>query len=120
MWPHRSLIDKGILSPGHSDCPVCTPNPWVGIYGLVTRKTSGGAQLSPEEAITPMEAIRAYTIDGAKSAWEEDIKGSIEEGKVADLIVVDSDPLTIENEDLKNVGTVLTMVGGNIRHNLIE
>jgi predicted amidohydrolase YtcJ len=120
MWPHRTLIDRGIPSPGHSDCPVCTANPWVGIYGLVTRKTSGGVQLSPLEAITPIEAIRAYTIDGAYSAWEEGIKGSVEEGKLADIIVVDRDPLTIEIDDLKNVRTLLTMVGGNILHNVIK
>jgi len=120
MWPHRTLIDRGIPSPGHSDCPVCTANPWVGIYGLVTRKTSGGVQLSPLEVITPMEAIRAYTIDGAYSAWEEGIKGSVEEGKLADLIVVDRDPLTIEIDDLKNVRTLLTMVGGNILYNVIK
>ena len=76
--------------------------------------------LSPEEAITPLEAIRAYTIDGAYSAWEENIKGSIEAGKLADLIVVDRDPLTIANIDLKNVRTILTMVGGKIRYNIME
>ncbi len=119
MWPHRTLIDRGIPSPGHSDCPVCTPNPWVGIYGLVTRKTSDGALLSPEEAITPMEAIRAYTIDGAYSAWEEGIKGSIEEGKLADLGVVDRDPLTVDPEELKDVKTLLTMVDGEILHNTL-
>jgi predicted amidohydrolase YtcJ len=120
MWPHRTLIDRGIPAPAHSDCPVCTANPWVGIYGLVTRKTSGGVQLSPEEAITPMEAIKAYTIDGAYSAWEEGIKGSIEPGKLADLIIVDRDPLTIGGDDLKNVQTLLTMVDGEILHDTLN
>ena len=82
--------------------------------------TSGGVQLSPEEAISPMEAIRAYTIDGAYSAWEENIKGSVEEGKLADLIVVDRNPLTISSEDLKNVKTLFTMVDGKIIHNMLE
>ena len=67
-----------------------------------------------------MEAIRAYTIDGAYSAWEEGIKGSVEERKLADIIVVDRDPLTIEIDDLKNVRTLLTMVDGNIIHNVIK
>ena len=111
---------RGIPSPGHSDCPVCTSNLWVGIYGLVTRKTSGGAQLSPKEAITPMEAIRAYTIAGAYSAWEEGIKGSVEEGKLVDIVVVDRDPLTIDSDDLKNVRTLLTVVDGKILHNVIK
>ena len=61
-----------------------------------------------------MEAIRAYTIDGAFAAWEEDIKGSIEPGKLADLVVLDRDPLTISPDDLKDVETVMTVIDGNI------
>jgi len=114
MWPHRTLIDRGIPAPAHSDCPACTPNPWVGIYGLVTRKTSNGDTLYAGEGITPIEAIRAYTIDGAYSAWEEGIKGSIEPGKLADLIVVDRDPLTIPHEELKDIQVDITIIDGKI------
>ena len=114
MWPHRTLIDRGIPAPAHSDCPVCSPNPWLGIYGLVTRKTSSGDTLYAGEGITPMEAIKAYTVDGAYSAWEEDIKGSIEPGKLADLVVVDRDPLTIPRDDLKEIETIMTIVDGKI------
>jgi len=114
MWPHRTLIDTGIPAPGHSDCPVCSPNPWLGIYGMVTRKSGGGNVLYAGERVVPLEAIRAYTIDGAYSAWEEGIKGSIEPGKLADLVVVDRNPLAIPPEDLKNIRTEMTMVGGKI------
>jgi len=117
MWPHRTLIDQGIPAPAHSDCPVCSPNPWLGIFGLVTRKSSGGQVLYADEGITPLEAIKAYTIDGAYSAWEEETKGSIEPGKIADLIVVDRDPMTIPHEDLKDVKTVMTVVDGKILYN---
>jgi predicted amidohydrolase YtcJ len=117
MWPHRTLIDQGIPAPAHSDCPVCSPNPWLGIYGLVTRKSSGGEVLYANEGITPLEAIKAYTIDGAYSAWEEETKGSIEPGKIADLIVVDRDPMTIPHEELKDVKTVMTVVDGKILYN---
>jgi hypothetical protein len=86
----------------------------VGIYGLVTRKTSSGDILYKGERITPLEAIKAYTIDGAYSAWEEDYKGTIETGKLADLIVVDRDPLKIDPDDLKNVEIILTMIDGKI------
>lgn len=116
MWPHRTLIDEGIPAPGHSDCPVCSPNPWLGIYGLVTRKTSGGEVLYAGEGITPMKAIRAYTVLGAFAAWEEGIKRSIEPGKLADLVVIDRNPLTIPNDDLKNVETVMTIVDGKIAY----
>lgn len=63
-----------------------------------------------------MEAIRAYTIDGAFAAWEEDVKGSIEPGKLADLVVVDRDPLTIHKDDLKNVKTLITIIDGKIAY----
>ena len=61
-----------------------------------------------------MEAIRAYTILGVFAAWEEDIKGSIEPGKLADLVVIDRNPLAIPNDDLKNVETVMTIIDGKI------
>jgi len=63
-----------------------------------------------------MEAIRAYTIDGAHSAWEDEFKGSIEPGKLADLVVLDRDPLTIPADDLKNVNAVITIVNGRISY----
>jgi predicted amidohydrolase YtcJ len=114
MWPHRTLIDRGIPAPGHSDASICNPNPWYGIYGLLTRKTASGEVLYANEAISPMEAIRAYSIDGAYAAWEEKEKGSIEPGKLADLVVVDRDPLSISHDELKNVVTLLTVVNGKI------
>lgn len=114
MWPHRTLIDRGIPAPGHSDCPVCSSNPWLGIYGMVTRMSSGGQVLYAGEGCTPMEAIRAYTIDGAYAAHEEAVKGSIEEGKLADMVVVDRDPLSINPLDLKNVETLMTIIHGEV------
>jgi predicted amidohydrolase YtcJ len=114
MWPHRSLINQGIPAPAHSDCPVCSPNPWLGIYGLVTRKTRGGQDLGPEEAIMPLEAIRAYTSDGAYAAWEERIKGSIAAGKLADLVVLDRDPVRSPADELKSVATDMTVLGGQV------
>ena len=119
MWPHRSLINQGIHAPGHSDASICNPNPWLGIYSLVTRKTSGGQTLYAKEAITRMEAIKAYTIDGAYASWEENIKGSIEPGKLADLCVVDRDPLKIPREELKETRNLLTIVGGEIKYDAL-
>ncbi len=114
MWPHRSLIDQGIMAPGHSDASICDPNPWLGIYSLVTRRTSSGQILYSGEAITPLEAIRAYSLDGAYASWEEGVKGSIEAGKLADVCVIDRDPLRIPKGQLKEVKNLMTIVGGKI------
>lgn len=114
MWPHRSLIEAGIPAPGHSDCPVCSPNPWLGICGLVTRRSGGGRELAPEEQITALQALRAYTLDGAYAGWEEDIKGSLIPGKLADMVVLDRDPLGIPAEQLKAVRADMTILGGRV------
>ena len=116
MWPHRSLIDDGVRAPGHSDASICSPNPWLGIYGMVTRRTSSGNVLYVGEGVTPLEAIRAYTIDGAYAAWEEGIKGSIEVGKLADLVVLDRDPLRVPRQELKDVKALVTIVSGKVAY----
>lgn len=116
MWPHRTLIDRGIPAPGHSDASICDANPWLGIYSMVTRKTSSGDILYAPEGIEPVEAIKAYSIDGAYAAWEEDIKGTIEVDKLADLVVVDRDPLSIPHDDLNKVKTLMTIIDGKIRY----
>ena len=114
MWPHRSLIDRGIPAPGHSDASICDPNPWLGIYSMVTRKTSSGQVLYAPEGVTPVEAIKAYSIDGAYAAWEEDIKGTVEVGKLADLVVLDRDPTAIDPDDLNQVKALMTVIDGKI------
>ncbi len=114
MWPHRTLIDRGIPAPGHSDASICDANPWLAIYSMVTRKTSSGDVLYAPEGVEPLEAIRAYSIDGAYAAWEEDIKGTIEPGKLADMVVVDRDPTGIEPDDIRNIKNLMTVVGGKI------
>jgi predicted amidohydrolase YtcJ len=81
---------------------------------MVTRKTRSGDLLAPEQAITPAEAIRIYTMFGAHSGFEEKNKGSIEVGKLADLIVVSDDPLTIPLDKLKEIKVETTIVDGKL------
>jgi predicted amidohydrolase YtcJ len=114
MWPHRSLIDAGIPAPGHSDFAVCRVSPWTAIAALVSRRTTTGVDLDAREAITPMEAIRAYTTLGAWAQREEADKGSLEVGKLADLIILDRDVLN--GEDIANTKVLATIVGGELRH----
>lgn len=114
MWPHRSLIDAGIPAPGHSDAPICDPNPWPIIAAMVARRSDTGQPLGPRESVTVEEALRAYTVLGAHAGFEEDIKGSLEPGKLADLAVIDRDPLAVSVEALAATQVDVTIVGGAI------
>ena len=114
MWPHRNLIDAGVPAPGHSDANICSTNPWPVFDSLVNRRSDSGGPLGKSQAITVTEALRTYTTLGAWTGFEEDLKGSIEIGKLADFAVLDRDPWTIDSLDLKNVQVTTTIVGGEI------
>lgn len=88
--------------------------PMVGLYAAVTRKGPSGTVYGPEESVTIAEAIRMYTADAARLTFEESIKGSIEVGKLADLIVLDTDPLTSGADRLLDTKVDLTLLGGNV------
>lgn len=114
LHPHRSMIDYGIIARGNSDYPVSDGNPLVQIYEAVTRKTRTGRAVGLEEAITVKEALRLYTWNGAYIGKEEQVKGSIEPGKYADIVVLDRDILNIPQEEIKDIKVVLTIVDGRI------
>lgn len=116
MFPHRSLIDAGVLAPGHSDAPVCGTNPWEIIGTLVTRRTDTGKPIGPEEAISLTEALHAYTTLGAHAGFEEALKGSIEPGKLADFAVLATDPFDGPADAIKETRTAMTIVGGAIKY----
>jgi predicted amidohydrolase YtcJ len=81
---------------------------------MVTRKTRSGDLLAPEQAITAAEAIRIYTNFGAYSGFEEKTKGSIEKGKLADLIIVSDDPLSVPSDKLKDIKVETTIIDGQV------
>ncbi len=116
MWPHRSLIDSGVPAPGHSDFAVCRVSPWTALAAMVTRRTQSGVDLDAREAITPHEAVRAYTWLGAWAQREEQEKGSLEVGKLADLIVLDRDVLGPEHDAIAGTQVLATVVGGMVRY----
>jgi predicted amidohydrolase YtcJ len=94
--PMRSALDRGIPVTLHHDSPVTPPDILTVVWAAVNRVTSSGRDLGPDQRLTPREALRAVTIDAAKQLFEEDRKGSIEVGKVADLVIVSGNPLTVE------------------------
>lgn len=112
MWPHRALIDAGIPAPGHSDAMVCQANPFTAIWSMVNRKTASGQSLDRRQAVTPTEALRAYTTLGAWSGREEAIKGSLEIGKLADIAILDRDYFAIPKDEIRDVKVDQTLVGG--------
>ncbi len=113
----RTLTDLGGNLNASSDIPVETPNVFCGIYAIVTRKCLEHPELAPwnpHEKVTVMEALRFYTINGAYAAFEENIKGSITEGKLADLVILDRDPCAVDPEELKEVQVDATILGGRL------
>jgi predicted amidohydrolase YtcJ len=89
-------------------------NPWLGMWVALTRKTERDGVLVPEERLTREQAVRLYTINNAYLNQEEKHKGSLEPGKLADLVVIDRDPLTCPIDDVRNTRVLLTVVGGKV------
>ena len=114
MYPQQSLLNRGVVCPLSSDTPVIDPNPMQGIYSAVTRKTQSGQTVSPTETVGIMDAIRGYTIHGAFAGFEEPIKGSIEAGKLADLVVLSDNILEKAPEEILNLEVDMTVVDGEI------
>jgi len=116
MWPHRALIDRGVPAPGHSDAWVCSPNPFTAMWAMVNRKTDSGQSLDESQAVSITEALRAYTTLGAFAGREEDIKGSLEPGKLADVAVLDRNIFSIRDDEIRDVQVDMTIVGGVVRY----
>ena len=114
LHPHKTMIEMGIVAGGNSDCPVTFYSPFVQIYEAVTRRTSSGRVVGPEEAIGVIDAIRVYTWNGAYLGRDEDLLGSVEAGKLADLIVLDRDILSCPVEEIKDIQVLATIVGGQV------
>jgi len=110
--PLRSPMDHGVFVAISSD--ILPIGPMVGIYAAVTRKGQSGAVYAPEEALTIEEAIVGYTRNGAYITFEEDIKGTLEPGKLADMVVLSEDLLTIDPERILDVEVEKTIVGGRV------
>ncbi|MFQ5828748.1 MAG: amidohydrolase [Candidatus Methylomirabilia bacterium] len=111
-FPLRSFRDAGVVAAGASDAPITDLNPFLGMYGATVRRTEQGVQLPDAERIDPLDALRLYTFNGAYAAFEEQEKGSLEVGKLADLAVVSTDLTQIVPEALREVRVDMTVVGG--------
>jgi predicted amidohydrolase YtcJ len=117
----NSFINKGIKVCFGSDFPVATLNPIEGIYAAVTRHTADGLNpdgLIPEEKITVEHAVNSYTINAAYAAYEENLKGSISKGKLADFIVLSKNIFEIDYAEIKNTFVEKTIFDGKIIYSI--
>lgn len=123
-YAFKTLADAGVKLSFGSDWPGTNAswypaNPMLGIYAAVTRQTLGGEPEEgwfPEEKVSLATALRAYTINNAWVAGEEDIKGSLEPGKLADVTVLDRNPFKVEKAELKDIEVIYTILGGEVIH----
>jgi predicted amidohydrolase YtcJ len=114
-YRHRSLLDAGIVVPGSSDRPVVQGAPLLGMHDMVNQVTSSGVPFNPGEAVSGLEALRAFTFGSAYASGQEGRKGSLTPGKLADLVVLSGNPATIEPGRIKDIEVVRTMVSGRFR-----
>src|SRR5881396_1040197 len=116
--PWRKLVDAGIpLSAGTDSTNVGPLNPWLMMYYMTTMKNNSGiAAMPPNQQITRLEALRMYTLGSAFHSFDEDKLGSIELGKLADLAVLSDDPLSVSDEKLKRLRSLMTFQAGKVVH----
>jgi len=115
--PFRSLLQSGIRMGAGTDSGVVGPlNPWLALYFMTTGKHAGGEIILPGEQISRLDALRLYTRNNAWFLGEEDTLGSLEVGKLADLVVLDQPYLEVDDETLKSLRSLLTMVNGRVVH----
>ncbi len=113
MFAYRSFLDYRIPVAGHAD-EIEPIDPFLGIQGMVTRKSKSGDVLGSEQKISVEDAIRIYTLGSAYASFEENIKGSIEVRKLADFVVLSDDPTKVDPDTIKDIKVEKTVVGGEI------
>ncbi len=115
--PFRTIVDHGIQVGIHGDGVHIAPlNPWSHIYFVTTGVNSFGAKVNGDQQLTRQEALRLFTRDNSWFLRMEDKVGSIEQGKLADLVVLDRDYFTVPDVQIKQIRSVMTMVGGRVVH----
>ena len=112
MFAHRSFLDAGIPVAGASDYMPGPYEPLMALQSLVTRRDFRGREWGPNQKITLDEALRVCTINGAYASFEENLKGSITPGKLADFVMLAQDPHDLDPNTIKDIGIARTVVGG--------
>ena len=116
LYRQRSLLDAGIVLAGSSDRPVASGAPLLGMHDMVNRRTASGAPFNPAEAVTAAAALRAYTWGSAYASQAEQMKGSVEVGKLADFAVLSEDPVAVSPGRIAGLEVIATIVDGQLRY----
>lgn len=117
--PFKTFLDAGILMASGLDYPNNSPDPWIGMYAMCTRKHQiSGKVHGPNQCISLLDALKTFSINGAYLTYDEDIKGSLEVDKLADLVVIDTDLLNVPHKELLKIShkVLITMIGGKIMY----
>lgn len=112
----RDLMNAGVIISNGTDVPVEDIDPIASFYSAVTMMTNEGTPFNPAQKMTRDEALRSYTINAAYAAFEEQLKGSLAVGKLADITVLSKDILTVPDAEIKTATVDLTIVGGKVGH----
>jgi predicted amidohydrolase YtcJ len=112
MHAYRTAIDMGIPVAGHSDSPISAADPLLRIQDMVTRTSSQGVAIGANQRVSVDEAIKVWTLDGAYASFEENSKGSITPGKLADFVVLQKDPRQVPPNEIKDIVIEATYLGG--------
>ena len=116
-YPWRSLLDAGVVIANGTDAPVEDVDPLESYYASVTRtRIDNGLVFFPEQSMTREEALYSYTLGNAYAAFEEDHKGSLEKGKLADIVVLSHDLITCSDQEILETEVLKTYVGGELKY----
>jgi len=114
LYPIATLQKSGVMVAASSDSPIVDPNPIIGIYSAISRMANTGKPVYEKEGIDILTALEMFTTNAAKACFNEDIKGSITPGKLADLVLLSQDPTKLSPEEIKDIKVVMTIIDGKI------
>ncbi len=112
LSPMKTARSKGLRTSNHTDAAVTPPDPLFTIWTAVNRTSRSGRVIGPDERVSPLEALKATTIDAAYQYFEETTKGTIEPGKLADLVILSDNPLTVEPARIAEIRVLETIKEG--------
>jgi len=112
VW--QKLMESGAVIINGTDAPVEDVDPLASYYATVSRKMNNGGVFFADQRMSRLEALQSYTINAAYGAFEEDIKGSLTVGKLADITVLSQDVMTIDEDAIPRTEIVYTIVGGEV------